>query len=120
MVDHTHSLLCIEHIEDENIEDGGDIENDEDAQGHHQGGLGHCQWIGWLAKLAGDRILNTETAPEDIEDASEGGTRLGGDEDHIVHEALHGHVETVGVSQHLDVHYSLDIFKSTLWWSTEK
>ena len=114
MVDHPHSLLCIAHAEDEHVEDGGDIEEDEDEDGHHQGGLGHCQRIRWLAKPARDRILNTETAPEDIEDVSEGGTCLGGDEDDVVHEALHGHVETVGVSQHLDVHHSLDIFSSSV------
>ena len=47
-------------------------------------------------------MLNTEAAPEDIEDISECRLRLSGDEDNIVHQALHGHVETVGVSQHLD------------------
>ena len=125
VIRHSHPRFCIAGAEDEHIENGGDVEDDEDAEGHHQGGLGQCQRIRRLAKLARGHILNTETAPEDIEDVSEGETRVGvvvgvgqtrvgGDEDDIVHEALHGHVETVGVSQHLDVHHSLDIFSSSV------
>ena len=104
MVDHPHSSLCIAHAEDKHIEDGGDVEDDEDSEGHHQGSLGHCQWIWRLAKLAGVRIFNTESTPEDIEDISEAGTRgiRRRNEDDVVHQALHCHVETVGISQHLD------------------
>ena len=47
-------------------------------------------------------MVNAKAAPEDIEDVSEGRLRLGGVEDNVVHQALHGHVETVGVGQHLD------------------
>ena len=109
MIDDPHSLLGIAHAEDEHVEDGGDVEDEEDSKGHHQGGLGHCQWIRRLAKLAGVRIFDTESAPEDIEDISEGGTRLRQEcrnEDDVVHQALHRHVETVGISQHLDVQTS--------------
>ena len=103
MVDDPHSLLCVAHAEDEDVEDGGDEEDDKDTQGHHQGSLGQSHWIWWLAKLARVRIFNTEATPEDIENISEGRLRLGGDEDNVVHQALHSHVETVGVSQHLNL-----------------
>ena len=47
-----HPLLGVAHAEDEDVEDGGDKEDDEDAQGHHEGSLGQSHWIRWLAKLA--------------------------------------------------------------------
>ena len=103
MVDDPHSLLCVAHAEDEDVEDGGDEEDDKDAQGHHEGSLGQSHWIGWLAKLARVRIFNAEATPEDIEDVSKGRPRLAGDENNVVHQTFHGHVETVGVSQHLDL-----------------
>ena len=47
--------------------------------------------------------MNTESAEEDIEDTSVGRRRLRRHEDNVVHQTLHGHVETVGISQDLDV-----------------
>ena len=47
-------------------------------------------------------MFNAKAAPEHIEDVSEARRCLGGDEDNVVHQALHSHVETVGVRQHLD------------------
>ena len=52
MVNDPHSLLCVAHAEDEDVEDGGDEEDDEDAQGHHKGSLGESHCVRWLAKLA--------------------------------------------------------------------
>ena len=52
MVDNPHSLLGVAHTEDKDVEDGGDEEDDEDTQGHHQGGLGQSDWIRFLAKRA--------------------------------------------------------------------
>ena len=40
MVDDTHPLFCIAQAEAEHIKDCGDEEDDEDAQGCHEGGLG--------------------------------------------------------------------------------
>ena len=85
MVDDPHPLLRVAHAEDEDVEDGGDEEDDEDAQGHHQGRLGQSHWVRFLAKRARVRIFDTEAAPKDIEDVSEGRRGVGGDEDNVVH-----------------------------------
>ena len=73
VVDNPHSLLGIPRAEADHIDHGGDEEDDEDHEGQHQGGVGHCHQIRWSAKLARVRSFNTEAAPEDIDDISEGG-----------------------------------------------
>ena len=85
VVDNPLSLLGIPHTDDDHIEDGGDKEDDEDPEGHHEGGLGHCHQIRWSAKLARVRSFNTKAAPEDIEDMSVGRRRLRRHEDNVVH-----------------------------------
>ena len=45
VIRHSHPRFCIAGAEDEHIENGGDEEDDEDCEGCHEGGLGHCQRI---------------------------------------------------------------------------
>ena len=52
------------------------------------------------------RIFNAEATPEDIEDIPIFGgveVEVCRNEDNVVHQAFHGHVETVGISQDLKV-----------------
>ena len=91
--------------EDEDIKDCGNEEDDKDCQGCHEGGLGKRQWVGCLAKLALKRFCNmdTEATPVDIENIPQ--VRAGSVwyEDGIIHQALHCHVQAVGLDQDLKI-----------------
>ena len=100
MIDDSHPLSCIAQAEAEHIKDCGKEKDDEDGYGCHEGGLGEAQGIGWLAKLSRVGIFNTEASPVDTENIPE--KRASWWEDDIVHQALHSHVQAVGLDQDLN------------------
>ena len=102
MVDHPHALGGLAEVEGKHVEHVGHVEEEEDQDGNHQGGLGQGQRVGRPTKLSGGRAFNTDATPEDVEDVHEVGTGLR-DEDNVVHQALHGHVETIGIGQNLKI-----------------
>ena len=46
MVDHPHALGGLAEVEDKHVEHVGHVEEDEDQDGNHQGGLGQGQRVG--------------------------------------------------------------------------
>ena len=103
VIDDPHPLFGMPQAEDEHVKDCGDEEDDEDSEGCHEGGLGKCQWVGCLTKLAMERIFNAEATPVDIENIPQTGAGLVWYEHDIVHQALHCHVQAVGLDQHLSI-----------------
>ena len=102
VIDDSHSLFCIAQAEAEHIKDCGDEEDDEGGYGCQQGGLGEGQWIGWFAKPSRVRIFNTEASKVDTVNIPEKRASLVWYEDNIVHQALHSHVQAVGLDQDLN------------------
>ena len=103
MIDNPHPLFGMAQAEDEHIEDCGDEEDDEDCEGCHEGGLGKRQWVGCLANLALERFFDTEATPVDIENIPQERAGLVWYEDDIIHQALHCHVQAVGLDQDLNI-----------------
>ena len=104
VIRHSHPRFCIAGAEDEHIENGGDEEDDEDCEGCHQGGLGHCQRTRWETKLPREQIFNdTEAPPVNIQNLVVG---MLGEGDNVVHQTHCGHAQTVGMDQHLDINQS--------------
>ena len=101
VIDNSHPLLGIAQAEYEHIEDCGEEEDDEVDQGRHEGGLVERQWIGWLAKLPGEKIFNAEATPEHIQNIPER-TSFFWYQDNIVHQALQSHVQAIGLDQNLN------------------
>ena len=102
MIDNPHPPFCMAQAEDQHIKDGGEVEDSEDSEGCNEGGLGKGQRIGWLTKLAGEGIFNTETTPVDVENIPQKGTGFVWYEDNIIHQTLHCHVQAVGLDQDLN------------------